>query len=71
MPIHNFPTTEVEFINFDKIHETTGLTRSTLARYEEQGLFPRRVRLGPEAKGKIAWIHSEFRAWLEERLLDR
>ena len=58
-------TTEV-----DKLHrrpwveDVTGLSKSSIAEYVKQNLFPKPVRLGPRA---IAWRESEVLAWLASR----
>ena len=42
----------------------TGLSRTTLYRYINLGLFPRQRHLGP---GRIAWRASDVRDWIESR----
>lgn len=37
-------------------------------RLEKQGLFPKRVRLGP---GRVGWIEAEVLEWLRERIVQR
>jgi prophage regulatory protein len=41
---------------------------SYLAKLEKQGLFPRRVHLGP---GKLGYVRSEIIAWLENKIAER
>jgi prophage regulatory protein len=41
---------------------------SQLKRLEDQGLFPRRIRLGPNRTG---WVLAEIHAWIQERMADR
>ena len=43
----------------------TGLSQSTLERYERQGIFPRRIQLGPRAVG---WRESEINKWITDRV---
>ena len=42
----------------------TGLSRASIYKYVELGLFPRQRQLGP---GRVAWRASEIRAWIESR----
>jgi prophage regulatory protein len=42
----------------------TKRSRVTLWRYERQGNFPQRIRLGPNA---IGWIEAEVDAWIASR----
>ncbi|MNY00311.1 Prophage CP4-57 regulatory protein (AlpA) [compost metagenome] len=42
----------------------TGVSATTLWRWERAGLLPKRVRLGP---GAIGWIEEEIYAWLTTR----
>lgn len=46
----------------------TGRSREQCWRDERAGLFPKRIRLGPNAVG---WLESEVRAWLAERIAER
>lgn len=43
----------------------TGLARSTMYLYIQQGAFPKPVRLGRRAVG---WLESEVSAWITERV---
>lgn len=49
------------FIRLPDLIELTGLSEATLRRKEKAGLFPRRVRLGPNA---VAWRESELSEWM-------
>ena len=46
-----------------ELQQLTGLSYSTLYRYERAGSFPGRVRLGEQAVG---WWLSQVLAWLED-----
>ena len=37
-------------------------SRPQIWRLEKQGLFPRRIRLGP---GRVAWLDREISEWIE------
>ena len=39
-----------------------------ITRLERQGLFPKRVKLGP---AKIAWITEEVADWLHTKMMER
>jgi prophage regulatory protein len=47
-----------------QVEARTGLSRSTLYQYIQDGLFPRPVSLGPRAVG---WLESEVNAWIAAR----
>lgn len=40
----------------------TGASRASLWRWERAGLFPKRVRIGPNAVG---WVESEVSQWMK------
>ncbi len=42
----------------------TGKSKQTIYRWESQGQFPKRVRLGANS---VAWLESEVREWLASR----
>ncbi|NOU05293.1 MAG: AlpA family phage regulatory protein [Hyphomicrobiaceae bacterium] len=42
----------------------TGLSRASVYKYIELGLFPRQRHLGP---GRVAWRSSEVKNWIETR----
>lgn len=44
----------------------TGLSRSTIYAWIEQGQFPSSIHLGPRAVG---WLSSDVEAWLEKRVV--
>lgn len=44
----------------------TGLSRSTIYAWIEQGQFPCSIHLGPRAVG---WLSSDIEAWLEQRVV--
>ena len=46
----------------------TGLGRSTLYAYIEDGRFPRPIKLGPRAVG---WLEEEVERWISERIDER
>jgi predicted DNA-binding transcriptional regulator AlpA len=60
-----------------------GVSRTTLARWEEEGSFPRRVHLGrvnasrdrlgrkKRSNCRVGYLDSEFDTWLQERKNNR
>ncbi len=51
-----------------QVLKIVGVNRSTLFRWEQAGLFPRRVLLG---KRRVGWLAREVLEWLEQRKADR
>jgi prophage regulatory protein len=55
----------MKFIRLRDVEERTGLSDTTIWRYERAGNFPVRRRLGPNA---VAWVESEVDLWIESRV---
>lgn len=53
-----------KIIRFPEVREKTGLSRTTLWRFEKEGKFPRRVSLGANSVG---WRLNEVANWIRER----
>ena len=51
-----------QIIRLPEVLRRTGLSRSTLNRYEKAGTFPRRRKLGVRTVG---WLESEIDYWME------
>ena len=51
-----------------EVCRTVGVGRTTLYRWEQQGSFPKRIRLGPRVSG---WLRSDLRRWFEQRRQER
>lgn len=49
----------------DEVRSISRYSAQHLRRLEENGEFPRRVRIG---KNRIAWLRSEVEQWLDNRL---
>lgn len=47
-----------------EVLKASGLSRTTLWRYERAGSFPRRLKLGPN---RVGWRADEVEAWIESR----
>ena len=50
-----------KFIRFGSLAEMEGLSRTTIYRLEQQGQFPKRVKLGSNS---VAWRMSEVLNWM-------
>ena len=48
----------------EQLIEIVPISRSQLYRLEQQGKFPRRVRLGAN---RVGWLASEVMAWIAEK----
>lgn len=57
-----------KLLKLKTVLEMTGLGRSTLYKYINQGQFPRPVTLGPRS---VAWVESEVEDWIGERICRR
>ncbi len=51
-------------IRFPKLRLITGLSRCTIWRLENEGKFPRRIKLSANAVG---WRSDEVQVWMEAR----
>jgi prophage regulatory protein len=58
------------FLRYDELKSSghAPFTRQHLGRLEKRGLFPKRVRLGPNT---VAWREDELLDWAEERSSER
>ena len=48
-----------------QVEARTGLARSTIYQYIQEGAFPKPVQLGPRAVG---WIEAEVSEWIRAQL---
>ncbi len=53
-----------EFWSVKVVGIKTGLSRASIYKYVDLGLFPRQRQIGP---GRVAWRASDVRAWIETR----
>ncbi|MDA1023722.1 MAG: AlpA family phage regulatory protein [Proteobacteria bacterium] len=54
------------FIREPEVQRLTGLSRSTRWRLEQDGDFPNRHQISPNA---IAWLESDIQNWIAERVV--
>jgi prophage regulatory protein len=57
-------TAQEKFIRFGSLAEIVGLSRTTIYRLEQQGQFPKRVKLGSNS---VAWRLTEINSWMAVR----
>ena len=46
------------------VQKMTGLSRSTIYKWMDEGLFPKPVKLGPRAVG---WVEDYIDTWINDR----
>ncbi|WP_299980052.1 AlpA family transcriptional regulator [Desulfobacula sp.] len=51
-----------------ELFKLIGVSDTTIWRWEKDGLFPKRVALGPNSSG---WLESEVAAWFETKAIER
>jgi prophage regulatory protein len=54
----------MRYLRMQDILEITGVSRTTIDRWEAEGRFPRRRKLGGRA---IGWLESEVLEWVNTR----
>ena len=55
----------MRLIRLKEVKHATGLGRSTIYKYIEDGTFPKSVSLGERA---VAWVESEVMGWVMARI---
>lgn len=55
----------MRLIRLKEVKHATGLGRSTIYKYIENGTFPKSVSLGERA---VAWVESEIEGWVMARI---
>ena len=56
------------FLRLPEVLALLGVTESTIYRWEREGTFPKRVKIGPRAVG---WDAREVERWQEDRAAAR
>jgi prophage regulatory protein len=55
----------VKMLRLDEVIKMTGLSRSSIYRYESSSAaFPKRRRVGPNA---VRWLDTDVEAWMQSR----
>jgi prophage regulatory protein len=52
-------------LRFAAVRELTGLSRSTVWRLEQSGLFPKHRRISSHA---VAWVEDEIMTWIRSKV---
>lgn len=58
----------MRFIRLRDVMRYTGLARSTIYKFIEEGMFPKSVSLGGRAVG---WVEEEVQDWMQARIDER
>ncbi|WP_331425122.1 helix-turn-helix transcriptional regulator [Vibrio sp. M260118] len=58
----------MRLIRLKEVIELTGLSRSCIYKYIEEGRFPRNVPLGGRSVG---WVESEIHDWIQSAIASR
>lgn len=58
----------MKVIRIAQVIAVTGLSKATIYRYMDKGVFPRPIKLGEHSVG---WIEEEVIAWIESRVQAR
>ena len=58
----------MRLIRGKQVEDRTGFSLTHIRRLEAQGLFPKKVYLGPKS---VAWIDEEVDAWVKARVAER
>lgn len=54
----------MNYLTFEQVKRMTGLSRTSIWRYESNECFPKRRQLGPR---RVGWVESEVLEWMESR----
>ena len=54
----------MKFLGIKQVLELTGLSRTSVWRFEKNGDFPKRRQLGPR---RVGYVDSEISNWMESR----
>ena len=58
----------MRFIRLKEVMHMTGLGRSSIYKFMDEGRFPKTVSLGDRA---VAWVESEVEQWIEDKMVER
>ena len=58
---------DLTLLTATEVQQIVTYSISQINRLEKQGLFPRRLRIGP---ARVAWRRSDIRTWIEQREAD-
>ncbi|WP_201745005.1 helix-turn-helix transcriptional regulator [Aidingimonas lacisalsi] len=55
----------IKLIRIKDVMDRTGLARSTVYKYINEGKFPKPIKLGTRA---VAWVEDEIDTWIQESI---
>ena len=58
----------MRFMSLQQVCEAVLYSRAHIARLEEAGTFPKRVKLGQH---RVGWVESEIMEWMQKRIDER
>lgn len=58
----------MKFVKLETVKSMTGLSRSSIYQYINEGRFPNQVRLGARS---VAWVASEVDEWMNSCIANR
>jgi len=53
-----------KILSYADVESITGVSRVTLWRWENDGRFPPRIKIGPN---RVGWRNSEIESWVSSR----
>lgn len=54
-----------KFIKLKEVQQLTGLSRSSIYQFIQDGIFPKQIKIGLRA---VAWIETEIHDWVNKRI---
>lgn len=63
--------TKKRLLSMKDVQKLTSYSRTHIARLEKVGKFPRRVRLSPHPRGRMAFVEREVNEWIDKHISDR
>ncbi|HDM8297438.1 AlpA family transcriptional regulator [Yersinia enterocolitica] len=60
--------TSHQLLRLKQVEEKTGLKRSQIYLYMQNGMFPHSIKIGPAS---VAWLESEIDEWINLKLANR
>ena len=58
----------MRLIKLKEVMDRTGMAKSTIYKYMDEGSFPKNVKLGVRS---VAWVEAEIDKWIMEKILQR
>ncbi|MBD3896962.1 AlpA family transcriptional regulator [Halomonas sp. ML-15] len=58
----------MKLIRIKDVMGRTGLARSTIYKYMDEGTFPQQIKLTTRA---VAWVESEVEIWIQDTIIRR